>query len=88
MSFVFLLPPIQGYNVDASTEAQGEGALMGRTAASDTRKKPRRADVIIGFRLPQALAQEVKAEAARRGVKLNALFQELWADYRRRRGSS
>ncbi len=36
---------------------------------------------IVGFRLPPALAREVKTEAARRGLKLNALFEELWESY-------
>jgi len=40
---------------------------------------------IIGFRLPLALAREVKAEAGRRGMKLNELLAELWAEYRHRR---
>lgn len=33
---------------------------------------------IVGFRLPQALAREVKAEAENRGITLRALFTELW----------
>lgn len=36
---------------------------------------------IVGFRLDAALARKVKAEAGRRGMKLNALFEELWANY-------
>jgi len=40
---------------------------------------------IIGFRLSQDLAREVKAEAAHRGMKLTRLFEELWEQYRRRR---
>lgn len=40
---------------------------------------------IIGFRLPQATAREVKSEAARRGLRLNDFFTELWEEYQRRR---
>lgn len=36
---------------------------------------------IVGFRLDRELARRVKAEAARRGIRLNTLFEELWADY-------
>jgi predicted HicB family RNase H-like nuclease len=36
---------------------------------------------VLGFRLDPKLARRVKAEAARRGMKLNTLFEELWADY-------
>jgi hypothetical protein len=48
---------------------------------------PRKRDAptqIIGFRLGQSLAREVKAEAAQRGLKLARLFEELWEDYRKR----
>ena len=40
--------------------------------------KPRR---IIGFSLSPELASRVKAEAGRRQVKLNDLFEELWTLY-------
>ncbi len=36
---------------------------------------------IVGFRLETALARKVKAEAGRRGIRLNALFEELWVGY-------
>jgi predicted HicB family RNase H-like nuclease len=36
---------------------------------------------IVGFRLDQELARKVKAEAGRRGIRLNTLFEELWAGY-------
>lgn len=36
---------------------------------------------IVGFRLNPELARSVKAEAGRRGIKLNVLFEELWANY-------
>lgn len=44
-----------------------------------THKKPRK---IVGFSLSEAMAEEVKAEAARRGIKLKMLFVEMWERYR------
>jgi len=32
---------------------------------------------VVGFRIPQALARDVKAEAAWRGLKLNQLLVEM-----------
>lgn len=37
---------------------------------------------VVGFRLSQITAREVKLEAAKRGIKLNQLFEELWAQYK------
>jgi hypothetical protein len=39
------------------------------------------ASSIIGFRLPKAVAQEVKVEASKRNLALNALFVEMWELY-------
>ena len=36
---------------------------------------------IIGFRLPKHIAQEVKVEASKRELALNALFVEMWELY-------
>jgi hypothetical protein len=36
---------------------------------------------IVGFRLETELARKVKAEAGRRGMRLNKLFEELWTNY-------
>lgn len=36
---------------------------------------------IIGLSLSPELAGEVKAEAARRGISLRKLFEELWQVY-------
>jgi predicted HicB family RNase H-like nuclease len=36
---------------------------------------------IIGFRLPNSVAQAVKVEAAQRQVALNSLFVEMWELY-------
>jgi hypothetical protein len=36
---------------------------------------------IIGFSLDPQLATKVKTEAARRGIPLKKLFDELWALY-------
>ena len=37
---------------------------------------------IIGFSLPPDMAREVKQEAARRGISLRKLFEEIWSLYR------
>lgn len=48
--------------------------------SEDNRKKKGRK--IIGFRMTPALATEVKVEAARRGVSLRRLFEEMWEIYK------
>jgi len=40
---------------------------------------------VVGFRIPQPLARDVKAEAGKRGLKLNQLFAELWDLYRKQK---
>ena len=45
-------------------------------------------DQIIGFRLPVSIAKAVKVEAARRQVKLNTLFVEMWDLYRENKRAS
>jgi hypothetical protein len=52
--------------------------------ARRTRAKPEDTQ-IVGFRLPQAMAREVKTEASHRGVLLKDLFVELWEQYKRQR---
>ncbi|MCX8281768.1 hypothetical protein OSJ77_16360 [Phyllobacterium sp. 0TCS1.6C] len=42
---------------------------------------------IIGLSLPPELAREVKAEAARRGISLRALFEEIWSQYQKAKSS-
>jgi len=42
--------------------------------------KPRQ---IVGFSLSPELAAEVKMEAARRGLSLKNLFEDMWAQYRK-----
>jgi len=37
---------------------------------------------IIGISLPPEVAAEVKIEAARRGLTLRKLFEELWTAYK------
>jgi hypothetical protein len=37
---------------------------------------------IVGFSLPPERAREVKQEAARRGLMLRQLFEELWELYK------
>lgn len=41
-------------------------------------KRPRQ---IVGFSLSPELAAAVKIEAARRGISLKKLFDEMWAAY-------
>ncbi len=40
---------------------------------------------VVGFRNPQPLARDVKAEAGKRGLKLNRLFAEMWELYRKQK---
>lgn len=37
---------------------------------------------IVGFSLNPKLAKEVKDEAARKGIRLNTLFEEIWSTYK------
>jgi hypothetical protein len=45
---------------------------------SETHQTPRK---IIGFSMSPAMAAEVKSEAARRGMSLRKLFEEMWSLY-------
>lgn len=38
---------------------------------------------ILGISLPPATARDVKAEAARRGISLRKLFEEMWERYQK-----
>lgn len=42
---------------------------------------------IVGFSLSVERAREVKAEAAKRGISLKDLFEELWANRAQVKGS-
>lgn len=44
--------------------------------------KPRSNRQIIGVSLPPDVARAFKEEAARRGISLRKLFEELWAAYK------
>ena len=44
-------------------------------------KAPRANRQIVGFSLSREQARKVKAEAAKRGVSLRKLFEELWELY-------
>jgi hypothetical protein len=37
---------------------------------------------IIGISISPEMAADVKMEAAKRGVSLRSLFEEMWTDYR------
>lgn len=48
------------------------------------RNKPSRQ--IVGFSLSPEMARAVKAEAAKRGLSLRKLFEELWTGYETGKG--
>tara|TARA_Y100000815_G_scaffold190167_1_gene173592 strand:+ start:39206 stop:39364 length:159 start_codon:yes stop_codon:yes gene_type:complete len=50
----------------------------------DSQKPTRK---IIGFSLAPSLAAEVKSEAARRGMSLRKLFEEIWELYKKSKKS-
>jgi hypothetical protein len=53
-----------------------------------TQQTPSKANrQIVGFSLPPELARTVKAEAAKRGVSLRKLFEEMWTSYEQQRGT-
>jgi hypothetical protein len=39
---------------------------------------------IIGFSLSPEMAAEIKLEARRRKLRLRALLEEMWADYKKK----
>ena len=51
---------------------------------ADAQKSNRK---IIGFSLSPSLAAEVKREAARRGMSLRNLFEEIWELYKKSKKS-
>jgi len=47
-----------------------------------TQAAPQRSDrQIVGFSLSPQTARAVKTEAARRGISLRKLFEEMWENY-------
>lgn len=48
--------------------------------------QPQRNRQIVGFSLPPATAEAVKAEAKRRKIPLRKLFEEMWESYTSKRG--
>ncbi len=55
-------------------------AMVAKTRDESIRKGTRQ---IVGFSLPPAIAREAKAEAARRGLSLRGLFEEMWSRYQK-----
>lgn len=53
------------------------------TSKTSSRTRDRQ---IVGFSLSPALAREVKQEAARRGLSLRKLFEEIWSLYKEKSG--
>lgn len=63
------------FPVDMSTLSATEEVRM-----PDSRSTPRK---IVGFSMSPELAAEVKQEAAKRGVSLRKLFEEMWELYKK-----
>lgn len=42
---------------------------------------------IVGFSLSPDMAADVKAEAARRGISLRKLFEQMWSEYNVKKSS-
>lgn len=55
---------------------------MLKTMIKPPQSKKHSARQIVGLSLPQAVAREVKQEAARRGLSLKNLFLEIWQLYK------
>ena len=53
-----------------------ESVVMSDVAEADDRET-----VLVSLRLSPEIARAFKIEAARRGVRLNALFAEVWRSY-------
>lgn len=53
-----------------------------KTSSSDLSRQPNHQRQIVGFSLSPKLATEVKMEAARRGLSLRKLFEEMWPLYK------
>jgi hypothetical protein len=43
---------------------------------------------IIGFSLDPAMARDVKAHAAKKGISLKRLFEEMWQAYKKQGSGS
>jgi hypothetical protein len=52
---------------------------------SDSTKSPKDNRQIVGFSLSPEMARAVKTEAASRDLSLRKLFEEMWAEYKKRR---
>jgi hypothetical protein len=64
--------------VDRST---GEHPMPYRKVTEKSLRLTKEDSTIIGFRLPNSIAQAVKVEAAKRQLALNSLFVEMWQLY-------
>ena len=43
---------------------------------------------VVSLRLDEELAREFRVESARRGVRLNVLFEEMWQLYKEKRDAA
>ena len=55
--------------------------MMKIKAKTSAKQKDR---IILGLSLRPELAREVKADAAKRGITIRSLFEELWATYKKK----
>lgn len=53
---------------------KAEQLSHGKTSHTDSQ--------VVGFRIPHALASDIKIEAAKRHIPLNKLLAEMWQLYR------
>ena len=51
-------------------------------ARKAVRPEPQERTVVLGIRVSPKLKASVKVEAARRGISVAELFQDLWACYK------
>ncbi len=58
--------------------------MIKKTESSRRRNAPRQ---IVGFSLSPEMAAEIKVEAARRGLSLRQLLEEMWGQYKTRKPS-
>jgi hypothetical protein len=63
----------------------GECPMPKRKVTEKSLRLTKEDSTIIGFRLPNSVAQAVRVEAAQRRLALNSLFVEMWELYTNRK---
>lgn len=61
-----------------------EGCVAQGQAAPSLKERP----VVLGVRVSDGLRKSIKVEAARRGVTVAALFEDMWKSYTERQRAS